>query len=67
MTVFLDIAQCNFIEVYWRFRGEYCLHHQVDYEDSTNLWNVGLFYFIETIYYAVSQKDVIFILSALGI
>jgi hypothetical protein len=30
MTVFWDIAPCCLVEVYRRFRGAYCLHHQGD-------------------------------------
>jgi hypothetical protein len=26
--VFLDVAPCSHVEVYRRFRGAYCLHHQ---------------------------------------
>jgi hypothetical protein len=28
MTVFWDVAQCSLVEVYRRFRGACCLHHQ---------------------------------------
>jgi hypothetical protein len=28
MTVFWDVALCILVEVYQRFRGAYCLHHQ---------------------------------------
>jgi hypothetical protein len=30
MTVFWDIAPCSLVEVYRRFRGACCLHHQGD-------------------------------------
>jgi hypothetical protein len=30
MTVFWDVAPCCFAEVYRRFRGPCCLHHQGD-------------------------------------
>jgi hypothetical protein len=30
MTTFWDIVTCSLVEVVWRFRGTYCLHHQVD-------------------------------------
>jgi hypothetical protein len=30
MTAFWDVAPCSLIEVYGRFRGAYCLHHQGD-------------------------------------
>jgi hypothetical protein len=30
MTVFWAIVPCCFVEVDWRFRGAYCLHHQGD-------------------------------------
>jgi hypothetical protein len=30
MAVFWDIAPCRVVEVHWRFRGVYCLHHQDD-------------------------------------
>jgi hypothetical protein len=29
MTAFWDIAPFSFVEVYIRFRGAYCLHHQL--------------------------------------
>jgi hypothetical protein len=28
MTVFWDVSPCSLVEVYRRFRGAYCLHHQ---------------------------------------
>jgi hypothetical protein len=28
MAVFWDVAPCSLVEVYRRFRGAYCLHHQ---------------------------------------
>jgi hypothetical protein len=31
MTVLWDIAPCSLVEVYRRFRGAYCLHHQGDH------------------------------------
>jgi hypothetical protein len=30
MTVFWVVAPCCLVEVYQRFRGAYCLHHQGD-------------------------------------
>jgi hypothetical protein len=30
MTVFWDVAPCSLVDVYRRFRGTYCLHHQGD-------------------------------------
>jgi hypothetical protein len=30
MAVFWDIAPCSLVEVYRRFRGAFCLHHQGD-------------------------------------
>jgi hypothetical protein len=30
MTVFWDVASCNLVEVYRRFRASCCLHHQSD-------------------------------------
>jgi hypothetical protein len=30
MTAFWDIAPRSFVEIYWRFKGAYCLHHQGD-------------------------------------
>jgi hypothetical protein len=30
MTVFGDVAPCSLVEVYRRFRGACCLHHQGD-------------------------------------
>jgi hypothetical protein len=33
-TVFWDVAPCSLVEVFWRFRGACCLHHQ---GDSTRL------------------------------
>jgi hypothetical protein len=27
-NVFWDVAPCSLVEVYRRFRGAYCLHHQ---------------------------------------
>jgi hypothetical protein len=28
MTVFWEVAPCSLVEIYWRFKGAYCLHHQ---------------------------------------
>jgi hypothetical protein len=28
MAVFWVVARCSLVEVYQRFRGPYCLHHQ---------------------------------------
>jgi hypothetical protein len=30
MTVFWNVAPCSLVEVYRRFRGTLCLHHQGD-------------------------------------
>jgi hypothetical protein len=30
-SVFWDVAPCSLVEVYRRFRGVYCLHHQGDH------------------------------------
>lgn len=32
MAVFLDVASCSLVEVYIRFGGPNCLHHQGDKE-----------------------------------
>jgi hypothetical protein len=37
MTVFWDVAPCSLVEVYRRFRGAYCLHHQSDRPPSLKL------------------------------
>jgi hypothetical protein len=31
MAVFWVVAPCSLVDVYRRFRGVYCLHHQGDY------------------------------------
>jgi hypothetical protein len=45
MAVFWVVALCSLVEVYQRFRGPCCLHHQGDdcFDDggSKDLWNVG--------------------------
>jgi hypothetical protein len=44
MTVFWDVAPCSLIEIYRRYSGAYCLHHnRSDDEGSMYLWNVGKF------------------------
>jgi hypothetical protein len=30
MAVLWDVEPCSFVEIDWRFRGAYCLHHQGD-------------------------------------
>jgi hypothetical protein len=37
--VFWDVAPCSHVEVYRRFRGAYCLHHQGD-NVTCRLWYV---------------------------
>jgi hypothetical protein len=37
ITVFWDVAPCSMVEVYRRFTGVYCLHHQGD-ETSVYLY-----------------------------
>jgi hypothetical protein len=34
MSVHWDVARCNLIEVYRRFRGVYCFHHEARIEDT---------------------------------
>jgi hypothetical protein len=43
MAVFWVVAPCSLVEVYQRFRGSCCLHHQGRPDDggSKDLWNVG--------------------------
>jgi hypothetical protein len=41
MAVFWFVAPCSLVEVYQRFRGPCCLHHQPDDGGSKYLWNVG--------------------------
>jgi hypothetical protein len=36
MAIFWDVAPCSLVEVYRRFSGACCLHHQ-----GKHLWNVG--------------------------
>jgi hypothetical protein len=43
MTVLWDVVPCSLIEIDQRFRGTYCLHHQVDGGGSKHLWNVNQF------------------------
>jgi hypothetical protein len=40
MAVFWVVTPCSLVEVYQRFRGPCCLHHQGD-GGSKGLWNVG--------------------------
>jgi hypothetical protein len=48
MAVFRVVASCSTVELYRRFRGAYCLHHQDNDESSTKLHG------------ATTQKTVIF-------
>jgi hypothetical protein len=41
MAVFWVVAPCSLVDVYRRFRGASCLHHQGDDGSSKYLWNVG--------------------------
>jgi hypothetical protein len=34
LTIFWDVAPCILVEVYRRFTGVYCLHHQADLSDE---------------------------------
>jgi hypothetical protein len=46
MIAFCDIAPCGLVELDWRFRGAFCVHHQgddcPDGEGSMYFWNVSL-------------------------
>jgi hypothetical protein len=37
MAVFCVVSPCNMVDVYRRFRGAYCLHHQGDDGGSKQL------------------------------
>jgi hypothetical protein len=44
MAVFWVVAPCSLVEIYQRFRGPCCFHHQGDRPDdggSKDFWNVG--------------------------
>jgi hypothetical protein len=41
IRAFWDVAQCSLFVVNGRFRGAYCLHHQVDGGGSTHLFCEG--------------------------
>jgi hypothetical protein len=41
MVVFLVVAPCSLVEVYQRFTGACCLHHQGDRTDSCT-WGHGI-------------------------
>jgi hypothetical protein len=43
MTVFWVVAPCTLVEIYWRFRGVCCLHHQSDVIASTSEKSVTFF------------------------
>jgi hypothetical protein len=55
--IFWDVAPCSHVEVDWRFRGAYCLHHQ----GSTHLWNRSTSTWLHG---ATSQKILNFIFAA---
>jgi hypothetical protein len=64
MATFWAIAS-RLIELDWRFRGAYCLHHQCTLDrphdgGSMNLWNIGI---LLQDYTAISRKIIIFILA----
>jgi hypothetical protein len=39
MAVFWVVAPCSLVEVYQRFRGPCCLHHQGDHRPTTRRYN----------------------------
>jgi hypothetical protein len=39
MTAFWIVAPCSFVEIYRRFRGDYCLHHQGDVQAASDKVN----------------------------
>jgi hypothetical protein len=43
MAVFWVVGLCNLVEVYRRFRGACCLHHQGDEAASTSATSVDLY------------------------
>jgi hypothetical protein len=38
MAVFWDVAPCSLVEIYRRFRGSCCLHHQGDNPEDSHLY-----------------------------
>jgi hypothetical protein len=41
MAVFWVVAPCNLVEVYQRFRGPCCLHHQGDESSPSSTYNIS--------------------------
>jgi hypothetical protein len=41
MTVFRDVAPCSLVDVYRRFRGACCLHHQGTCKTSANVYQIA--------------------------
>jgi hypothetical protein len=39
MAVFWVVAPCSLVEIYQRFRGAFCLHHQGDESLTTRRYN----------------------------
>jgi hypothetical protein len=57
MAVFWRDEPCSLVEIYRRFRGAYCLHHQGDEYRSKHLWNVGQFLLDNTAHHARIQPS----------
>jgi hypothetical protein len=59
MTVFWGVASCSLVEVYRRYRGACCLHHQNDDDDwsSKYLWNVSKLLPDYTVQYSRRQSS----------
>jgi hypothetical protein len=55
ITVFLNISSCSLVEIYRRFRGAFCFHHQDD-ESPLKHCSISI-----RLHGAVSQKTVIFV------
>jgi hypothetical protein len=48
MAVVWVVAPCSLVEVYQRFRGPYCLHHQGDDNQTTRRYNPEAAIFVLT-------------------
>jgi hypothetical protein len=48
MAVFWEVAPCSLVQIYRRFRGTYCLHHQGPDDEALNTFEMSVLFYQTT-------------------